>query len=225
MNNFNRGSGGFKSSGNKFGGGGRPKEGKRFGGSSSRSSASGELYKATCSDCGKVCEVPFKPNGEKPVFCSDCFGRKLSDGNRGENRTREDGRPRPHHQPTTVRPVMPREHTDTGLSDVKKQLANLEQKLNRILDIINPPQPAVKVNRAEPHEGADTVETVPTEKKGKRLAVAKKVPSTAEIKSAVANAMAPTEAPATVVKPLKKSATKAVSKKVVAKKAKKSAVK
>ena len=32
-----------------------------------------EMHKATCSDCGKECEVPFKPSGDKPVRCRDCF--------------------------------------------------------------------------------------------------------------------------------------------------------
>ena len=32
-----------------------------------------EMFKAVCSDCGKSCEVPFKPNGNKPVYCNDCF--------------------------------------------------------------------------------------------------------------------------------------------------------
>lgn len=32
-----------------------------------------ELHKATCSDCGKETEVPFKPSGDRPVYCRDCF--------------------------------------------------------------------------------------------------------------------------------------------------------
>lgn len=39
-----------------------------------------EMHQATCNKCGKQCEVPFKPTGEKPVFCSDCF-RKESGSN------------------------------------------------------------------------------------------------------------------------------------------------
>ena len=27
-----------------------------------------EMSKATCSDCGKECEVPFKPSGDRPVL-------------------------------------------------------------------------------------------------------------------------------------------------------------
>jgi len=37
------------------------------------------MYKAVCSKCGKDCEVPFKPTGEKPVFCSDCFKSQRDD--------------------------------------------------------------------------------------------------------------------------------------------------
>ncbi|MBI2630329.1 hypothetical protein HYW76_04465 [Candidatus Pacearchaeota archaeon] len=32
-----------------------------------------EMHDATCSKCGKECQVPFRPSGSKPVLCSDCF--------------------------------------------------------------------------------------------------------------------------------------------------------
>ncbi|HLX13139.1 MAG TPA: CxxC-x17-CxxC domain-containing protein [Bacteroidota bacterium] len=32
-----------------------------------------EMFKATCSDCGKECEVPFKPAEGRPVYCRDCY--------------------------------------------------------------------------------------------------------------------------------------------------------
>lgn len=32
--------------------------------------------KAICADCGKECEVPFKPSGDRPVYCKDCFARR-----------------------------------------------------------------------------------------------------------------------------------------------------
>ena len=34
-----------------------------------------DMHKATCNTCGNSCQVPFKPNGKKPVFCSNCFVR------------------------------------------------------------------------------------------------------------------------------------------------------
>jgi CxxC-x17-CxxC domain-containing protein len=27
-----------------------------------------EMHKATCADCGKECDVPFKPDGSRPVL-------------------------------------------------------------------------------------------------------------------------------------------------------------
>jgi len=35
-----------------------------------------EMHKATCSECKKECEVPFKPTTGKPVFCQDCYRQK-----------------------------------------------------------------------------------------------------------------------------------------------------
>ena len=32
-----------------------------------------EMHKATCAECGKEAEVPFKPDGRKPVLCKECF--------------------------------------------------------------------------------------------------------------------------------------------------------
>lgn len=38
-----------------------------------RREAPREFFKATCSDCGTECEVPFKPTQGRPVYCRDCF--------------------------------------------------------------------------------------------------------------------------------------------------------
>ena len=32
-----------------------------------------EIFEAICSTCGKTATVPFKPRGDKPVYCRDCF--------------------------------------------------------------------------------------------------------------------------------------------------------
>lgn len=31
------------------------------------------LHTVTCSDCGEEAEVPFKPTGDRPVYCRDCY--------------------------------------------------------------------------------------------------------------------------------------------------------
>ena len=32
-----------------------------------------EMNKVTCAECGKETEVPFKPDGSRPVYCRDCY--------------------------------------------------------------------------------------------------------------------------------------------------------
>jgi CxxC-x17-CxxC domain-containing protein len=36
------------------------------------------LHKAVCADCRKECEVPFKPTGDRPVYCKECFSKRRS---------------------------------------------------------------------------------------------------------------------------------------------------
>ena len=50
------GSGGF----GMGGGGGRPRE----------------MFKAVCAECKKECEVPFRPSGDRPVYCKECFSKR-----------------------------------------------------------------------------------------------------------------------------------------------------
>lgn len=46
-------------------------ERKSFGGP--RNFGPREMTKTVCSDCGKECEVPFKPTEGRPVYCRDCL--------------------------------------------------------------------------------------------------------------------------------------------------------
>ncbi len=99
MKSFSKGKsfGGDRRGGDRFGGkkdfGGRPsfggskpweKNDRGFGGDRGRA----DMHPAVCGECGKSCEVPFRPNGEKPVFCNDCFG-----GNKNDDRGSRDTRP------------------------------------------------------------------------------------------------------------------------------------
>lgn len=34
-----------------------------------------EMFPAVCSDCGAETQVPFRPSGDKPVYCRDCYQR------------------------------------------------------------------------------------------------------------------------------------------------------
>jgi len=59
------------------------------------------LHKAICADCKKECEVPFKPSGERPVYCKECFGKRKSggmppQGSRDDRQGRHDNRQVPN---------------------------------------------------------------------------------------------------------------------------------
>ena len=64
------GGGGYSSrgggGGGYSGGGGRSYGGGGGGGSR-------EMFSAVCADCGRETQVPFRPTGERPVYCNDCF--------------------------------------------------------------------------------------------------------------------------------------------------------
>jgi len=38
------------------------------------------MHKAVCADCGKNCEVPFKPSPDRPVYCRNCFTVRKKNG-------------------------------------------------------------------------------------------------------------------------------------------------
>jgi CxxC-x17-CxxC domain-containing protein len=65
------------------------RESRPGGGGFERRSSSNrpEMHEATCSDCGKRCEVPFRPTGDKPIYCSQCFGSHGGSSSSGERRS------------------------------------------------------------------------------------------------------------------------------------------
>lgn len=35
-----------------------------------------QMYAVVCFECGKDTEIPFKPSGDRPVFCKECFAKR-----------------------------------------------------------------------------------------------------------------------------------------------------
>ncbi len=58
--------------GGSYGGGGSSYGG---GGSSYGARPPREMHDVTCGRCGAATQVPFKPTGDRPVYCRDCFQR------------------------------------------------------------------------------------------------------------------------------------------------------
>ncbi|MHB8399648.1 MAG: CxxC-x17-CxxC domain-containing protein [Candidatus Limnocylindrales bacterium] len=65
------GSSGYGGGGYSSGGGGGYSSGGGGGGGYDRGPR--EMFAATCSNCGREAQVPFRPTSGKPVYCSDCF--------------------------------------------------------------------------------------------------------------------------------------------------------
>lgn len=85
-----------------------------------------EMYSATCANCGKQCEVPFRPTNGKPVYCRDCFGKV-------EGR---EGAPRKEFGGDRNREQAPRFENNRGNDEVQKQLASLNTKLDRLIEAV-----------------------------------------------------------------------------------------
>ncbi len=50
-----------------------------------------EMFPAVCDKCGKDCQVPFRPSGDKPIYCSNCF-EKQGGGSSDRFERRDDSR-------------------------------------------------------------------------------------------------------------------------------------
>lgn len=130
MGNYNRDDrGGFSRGGDRGRGGfsrGRSSFGGSRGGFGRDDRGPREMFKTTCSNCGKECEVPFRPTNGKPVYCSDCFEKM---GNGGRSEPRRDERP-------SFRPQAP-------VVD-NSQFVAMNAKLDKIISLLEPKKVEVK---------------------------------------------------------------------------------
>ncbi len=156
-----RSSGGFerRDSRDSRGGGGRDfNRGGGFG--DKRSAGFGPAkFRATCAECGTNCEVPFKPSGERPVYCSDCFKNK-------EN-------VRPGQNDRQARPSFDRNAAKPYSASVN-QPANdyhdkINQKLDKILSILE--SLMIEVEEGEDEEYDEEPDTFRAEVKEEKMLV------------------------------------------------------
>jgi CxxC-x17-CxxC domain-containing protein len=145
MTYFNRGGG--------FGGGrdsGRPSFSNR-----DRSDRP-EMHRAICDQCGKECEVPFRPNGSKPIYCSQCFETKNGGSDRGGDRTTvrrfdRDGSSRPSGRDFNRSDSRSfgnnnfggREEGVLKIASNNEEMAALNRKLDQIIELLTPKKETV----------------------------------------------------------------------------------
>ncbi len=157
---------------NRFSRGGDRGGFKRGGFSDRGSRGPAEMHQAVCDNCGKNCEVPFKPTSGKPIYCKDCFEKMGGSERRSESHTSNFERSNDREmfdavcdncgkncqipfRPTNGRPVYcsdcfekgnnePRNDSqnrgqrNSEQTDYKAELQELNAKLDRILGLLTP---------------------------------------------------------------------------------------
>lgn len=84
------------------------------------------MFKATCAQCNKPCEVPFRPSGNKPVLCSYCFEEQKGAGDGGSRPERRSDRPS-YSKDVPLRS-----------SDSSQALKDIALKLDKIITLLSP---------------------------------------------------------------------------------------
>jgi CxxC-x17-CxxC domain-containing protein len=143
-------------------GGGRGGDRGGFGGN--RGFDKPEMHRATCAACNQACQVPFKPNGSRPIYCSNCFGR---DEDRGPSKPsfRDD---KPSYKPSFERPANTFSADTKSVEKMKEQFNILNSKLDILIKAL------VKTVDDQVDEDAFIIDA-PASKKAKVVAKKKKV--------------------------------------------------
>jgi len=147
--------GNFQGGGNRGGGfrGGNGGGGFRGGNGGGRGEVT--MHKATCDECHKSCEVPFRPSGDKPVYCSDCFSGKRDDGDRAPRRefsdrgSKRDFSDRPAQSFSKPAAVPSNDGVSKQLSEISTKLDSLTSAIEKLTQPKIKSKPAVKFVEAK----------------------------------------------------------------------------
>jgi len=122
-----------------------------------------KMYPAVCDSCGRECQLPFFPDGSKPVYCSNCFEKNQGGfeqkrpsfgGGRFENR---------------------RSAPSQSQNQNNDLLVSNNNKLGKILELLNANNKSVE-KKVEANPLEEAVEKKPVKKTKKK--VEKKVEET-----------------------------------------------
>ena len=135
MGNFQ--GGGFR--GGNGGGGFRGGNGggRSFGGNRGGDRGPVTMHKAVCDECHKNCEVPFRPSGDKPIYCNECFGGKKGGDDRGPRKDFGNDRAPKREFNDRPAPASFAKPAPVGLGDeMKNQFKEINVKLDRLVTAI-----------------------------------------------------------------------------------------
>ncbi len=123
----------------------RDDRGDRGGFQRDRDDRRSQMFATVCDDCGSECEVPFKPSGDKPVYCNNCF--------------KSESRSKPRHD---------QKHDN-------EQLIAMNEKLDRLVNLVNGLIIRMEKPAASPAKAAKTATKAAPKKTAKKPATKKTV--------------------------------------------------
>lgn len=114
-------------------GNGIPRRNSRDSRGSERDFQDKEMFSAVCDDCGKNCQVPFRPSSGKPIYCSDCFEKRGNSHDR-ESSGRSNQAPSVDLSEINAKldKIIALIESKSEEKVVKKKLLNLRRKLKKL---------------------------------------------------------------------------------------------
>lgn len=111
-------------------------------------------HSAICDQCKQNCEVPFRPTGNKPIYCSNCF--------EGKRDAPDDRKTRRFDNKTSNYQV-----NDKAREQLTKTIEKLDNKIDKLIEIMENIQNDNK-------KKIETPVSRPNRKTAKKVVVAKK---------------------------------------------------
>jgi CxxC-x17-CxxC domain-containing protein len=120
-------------------------------GSSNFERGSRMMFNATCDECGKPCQLPFRPSSNKPVYCSACFNMRgersgVSNNSRDDRGNRDSRDDRGSRDNRDSRPARDNYVASSGsvktvdsakeIRELKDQMTSLNAKLEKIMKVL-----------------------------------------------------------------------------------------
>lgn len=139
MKDFKKGGfkGGFrdKNRGGRQGGFGGKKQ--SFGGRDRGFREEREMFEAVCNECGNSCEVPFRPTGDRPVLCDNCFGGGRPERQNFQQQTRRGNDRNDRGARTEQKPDHRIDELNHSVSELSSSIRDIMEKLNSIESILS----------------------------------------------------------------------------------------
>ncbi len=92
-----------------------------------------KMFSAQCASCGDRCEVPFRPTGDKPVYCSFCF-----------EKVNQQDRNYPNKPNREKNEIM-----KSDIAMINDQLISINRKLEKLLVVLSPQEKSVALKEKE----------------------------------------------------------------------------